>query len=283
MSSTISIVIPCYNHGAYIQDAIDSVLAQTYANWEIIIVDDGSTDAVTIQKLKSIEINNVAIYFQQNRGVSVARNFGATKAKGDYLLFLDGDDKIGNEYLQLATEAFLASPNVNYVYCDIQEFGNSNNYRSIEMLDLKKTLLHNQTHVSAIIKKELWLASNGFDENFKKGWEDWDFIITLLKIGIEYYKIPKGLLNYRILTSSRDTNAVNTHHKLLKNQIYLKHIESYIEYFGEPLNILRNVELQQAEIFQLNQKANNIYNTHSYKLGSFFLFPFKLIKKVFFE
>ncbi len=283
MSNTISIVIPCYNQGAYIQDAIDSVLAQTYTDWEIIIVDDGSTDVDTIQKLKSIEINNVAIHFQQNKGVSVARNFGAAKAKGDYLLFLDGDDKIGNEYLQLATEAFLANPNLNYVYCDIQEFGNSNNYRSIERLDLKKTLLHNQTHVSAIIKKELWLASNGFDENFKKGWEDWDFIITLLKIGIEYHKIPKGLLHYRILNNSRDTIAVNTHHKYLKNQIYLKHIESYIEYYGEPINVLTKVELQQAEIFQLNQKADNIYNTHSYKFGSFFLFPFKLIRKLFFE
>lgn len=279
----ISIIIPCYNQGAYIQDAIDSVLAQTYTNWEIIIVDDGSTEVETIQKLKSIEINNVSIYFQQNRGVSVARNFGAAKAIGDYLLFLDGDDKIGNQYLQSAAEALLANPNLNYVYCDIQEFGNSNNYRSIEMLDLKKTLLYNQTHVSGIIKKDLWLSSKGFDENFKEGWEDWDFIITLLKIGIEYYKIPKGLLNYRILNNSRDTNAVNTHHKFLKNKIYLKHIESYIEYYGEPLNVLRKVELHQSEISQLNQKANNIYNTHSYKLGSFFLFPFKLIKKVFFE
>jgi glycosyltransferase involved in cell wall biosynthesis len=279
----VSIIIPCYNQGAYIQDAIDSVLAQTYTNWEIIIVDDGSTEVETIQKLKSIEINNVSIYFQKNSGVSVARNFGAVKAIGDYLLFLDGDDKIGNEYLQSAAEAFLANPNLNYVYCDIQEFGNSTNYRSIEMLDLKRTLLHNQTHVSAIIKKELWLASNGFDEEFRKGWEDWDFIIRLLKLGVEYHKIPKGLLHYRILVNSRDTNAVNTHHKFLKNQIYLKHIESYIEYYGEPLNVLRNVEIQQAEIFQLNEKANNIYNTHSYKLGSFFLFPFKFIKKVFFE
>ena len=278
----ISVIIPCYNQGAYIQDAIDSVLAQTYADWEIIIVDDGSTDVETIEKLRSIDINNIAIYFQQNSGVSVARNFGAAKAKADYLLFLDGDDKIGIDYLHLSAEVFFANPNINYVYCDIQEFGNSDNYRSIEMLDFKKTLLYNQTHVSAILTKELWLTSKGFDENFRKGWEDWDFIITLLKIGIEFYKIPQGLLYYRILPNSRDINAVNTHQKFLKNQIYLKHIDSYIEYYGEPLNALRKVELQQTEIIQLNLKANNIYNTKSYKLGSFFLFPIKLIKKLFF-
>ena len=277
----VSIIIPCYNHGAYIQDAIDSVLAQTYTNWEIIIVNDGSTDNFTIDKLNLIKENRIAVIHQENKGVSAARNCGATKAQGHFMLFLDGDDKIEAEYLQLAIEAFTANPNLSYVYCDIQEFGESDNFRTIESLNLKKTLLNNQTHVSAIIKKELWLASPGFDENFKEGWEDWDFIITLLKIGIEFYKIPKGLLFYRILNNSRDTIAVSSHHKILKNKIYLKHIESYIEYYGEPLNVLRNVELKEAEIFQLNKKVINIYNTYSYRLGSLFLFPFKMIKKVF--
>jgi glycosyltransferase involved in cell wall biosynthesis len=279
----VSVIIPCYNQGAFIQDAIDSVIAQKYKNWEIIIVDDGSTDEGTIEKLKEINNISVAIYFQQNKGVSAARNLGASKAQGEFLLFLDGDDKIEKEYLQLAINAFCLNDKLNYVYCDLQEFGETNNYRSLELLNIKKILLYNQTHVSAILKKSLWIASNGFDESFKKGWEDWDFIIRVLKLNIVFYKIPKAMLLYRILKKSRDKTAVEIYNKDLQNQIYRKHLESYLVYYDEPISVLRNFEIQQGEILQLHQKLINIYNTYSYKLGSVILFPFKFLKRIFID
>lgn len=277
----VSIIIPCYNQGAFIQEAIDSVKAQTYADWEIIIVDDGSDDDNTIVTLKQIDGEKIKIKFQDNQGVSVARNFGAENAQGEYLLFLDGDDKIASEYLELASKAFNSYPDLSYVYCDVQEFGETNNYRILESLDIKKTLIYNQTHVSAIFKRSLWDATKGFDKSFKKGWEDWDFIIRILEMGVLFYKIPKPMLLYRIRKNSRDKTAVNLHESFLLNQIYLKHIDSYIKYFESPLQIFRMYYNQQIEILDLKQNAVNIYSTHSYKLGSLLLSPFKLMKKVF--
>lgn len=279
----ISVIIPCYNHGAYVQEAIYSVNAQTYANWEIIIVDDGSDDKITIPILKEIKQNKLSIYFQENKGVSAARNLGASHAKGEYLLFLDGDDKIASEYFELAMDAFNANQKLSYVYCDLQEFGKTQNYRILESLDLKKTLIHNQAHYCAIFKLSLWNIIKGYDAGFIKGWEDWDLIIRILKIGVDFYKIPKAMLLYRISNDSRDKSAVQFHSKTLLNQIYLKHIDSYLKYFDEPISIIRNHETQQKQILELQQQTNNIYNTFSYRIGSFVLMPFKLIKKYFFK
>ena len=279
----VSVVIPCYNQGAYLQDAINSVLSQNYTNWEIIIVDDGSDDVETIKFLKNYKAEKISIYFQENNGVSVARNFGAAQALGEYLLFLDGDDKIANEYLHFAIAAFIATPNLSYVYCDVQEFGETNNYRSLELLDLKKTLIHDQTHVSAVLTFSLWKLTTGFDAAFRTGWEDWDFIIRVLDLNVIYYKIPKAMLYYRIIKNSRDKIAVSLHSKALLNQIYLKHIDKYLKYFDEPITILRNNEILQKNIVEQQQHSSNIYKTFSYKLGATILMPLKFIKKYLFK
>ena len=278
----ISIIIPCYNQGAYLQDAIDSVKAQTYTDWEIIIVDDGSNDEETISIIKSINEEKVAIYFQQNLGVSVARNIGAQYSKGDYLLFLDADDKIVNNYLKTAINAFNLNDNLSYVYCDIQEFGDTNKYRNLEQLDIRKTLIHNQTHVSGIMKKSLWIQSKGFDPLFRKGWEDWDFMIRILILDFEYLKISEAMLFYRIRNQSRDKTAIELHKNFLLNQIFLKHINSYLKYFETPISLLRNDISQKREIEQLYQKVFDVYKTYSYKIGSFLLTPIKILKSNFF-
>ena len=87
----ISIIIPTYNYAEYIQKAIDSVLAQTYKNCEIIVVDDGSTDN-TQEIIENKYKNKVRYYYQENKGAPAARNKGIKKSKGEYLSFLDADD-----------------------------------------------------------------------------------------------------------------------------------------------------------------------------------------------
>src|SRR5215218_4319670 len=88
-SELISVIIPCYNHGAYLSTAIKSVLAQTYPNIEIIVVDDGSTDNT---KAVAWGFEKVRHIYQRNAGLSAARNTGIRNAKGTYILFSDADD-----------------------------------------------------------------------------------------------------------------------------------------------------------------------------------------------
>ena len=100
MEKLISIIVPVYNSEKYLEKCISSILNQTYKNIEIIIVDDGSKD-------KSVEIcdnfsknnKNIKVFHKKNEGVSIARNYGISKAKGDYILFIDSDDTIAKEMI----------------------------------------------------------------------------------------------------------------------------------------------------------------------------------------
>jgi glycosyltransferase involved in cell wall biosynthesis len=89
---TVSVIIPTYNRANYICEAIDSILAQTYADYEIIVVDDGSTDGTRQALQRWIDDGTICYYYQENRGESAARNHGIRKARGQYIAFLDSDD-----------------------------------------------------------------------------------------------------------------------------------------------------------------------------------------------
>ena len=271
----ISIIITSYNMGKFLPECIESVLNQEYKDFEIVIVDDGSTDNLTKNYLKSINHKRVHVEFQKNQGVSVARNFGASLSKGDYLLFLDGDDKIDSQYLQLSMHVFENDSSINYIYCDMQEFEGSNKYRTFENLLLKNVLLYAGTHVSAVISRDLWGKSNGFNKAFYKGWEDWDFLIRIMNLGINAYRLPLALFFYRIRTNSRTTDSHSNHTSELEQMIFLKNIDSYLSVYNEPITILREHKEQQIIIQDLQFHIESIYKTYSYKLGSFLLAPIK--------
>ena len=93
MKPAVSVIIPCYNHAHYLCRAVQSVLAQTYADWEAIIVDDGSTDN-TREVATRFSDPRVRYIYQENRGLSAARNTGISAAQGSYLAFLDADDEL---------------------------------------------------------------------------------------------------------------------------------------------------------------------------------------------
>lgn len=277
MAPLFSVIIPCFNLGKYLPECILSVQKQEYKNFELIIVDDGSTDVSTINYLKSLEQENMQIHFQKNMGVSAARNYGASFSKGDYLLFLDADDKIAPDYFRLAFEYLQKGNDPEYIYCDLLEFEGGDAYRSVGDLTLKAVLLHAVTHVSGIIKRSLWERSGGFDTDFVNGWEDWDFLIRITASGIRCYKIPGAMLLYRIRTGSRDRQANEKHNRELEQKIFLKNIHSYLSIYNEPLTVLRAYEQQKDAMDDLRLHIKNIYSTHSYKLGSILLRPLKYL------
>ena len=90
----VSVIIPCYNAGEWIDEAVDSVLSQTYKDYEIIIVNDGSSDPLTQEKLRSYESSSIQVIHQENKGPAAARNTGIRSARGEYILPLDADDML---------------------------------------------------------------------------------------------------------------------------------------------------------------------------------------------
>ena len=102
INPVITVVIPCHNDGKFIDEAVDSVLCQTFQDFEIIIINDGSTDEFTNELLKTYSKPKTKVFTILNQGPSIARNIAIEKAKGRYILPLDADDRIFPNYLEKA-------------------------------------------------------------------------------------------------------------------------------------------------------------------------------------
>ncbi|MCI5167028.1 MAG: glycosyltransferase family 2 protein, partial [Candidatus Electrothrix sp. GM3_4] len=113
----VSVVIPCYNQGSFIDETIHSVLAQTWQYFEIIVVNDGSTDPFTVNHLQQLNFPKTRVLHTENQGLSSARNNGIREAQGEYILPLDADDRIGPTYLEQAIRLLDADPELGIVYC----------------------------------------------------------------------------------------------------------------------------------------------------------------------
>ncbi len=121
--SQISIVVPCFNYGHFLPKTLESVLKQSYSNWECIIIDDGSTDNTRNVARKYQELDERFKYaFQENKGLSAARNKGIELAVGDFFQFLDADDLIESNKLEIQLSFLIENPEVDIVYGDMLRF-----------------------------------------------------------------------------------------------------------------------------------------------------------------
>lgn len=228
----ISIIVPCYNQAQYLDECLQSVLNQTYQDWECIIVDDGSPDNTEKVVKKWIEKDSRFQYLKkENGGVSSARNSGIEKAQGKWILPLDGDDKISPLLLELASKEFEFKPNI--IYCNAEFFGEKSGQVDLEDFNPTTLIFENQLLCTAFYKKEDWKKIGGYDENMHLGYEDWEFWIGLTQLkgdSLNVKKIQYSGLFYRIKKQSRNTEAVqNINNLKLRFYIFEKHKQFYFE------------------------------------------------------
>uniref|UniRef100_UPI0040481146 glycosyltransferase family 2 protein n=1 Tax=Mariniflexile sp. TaxID=1979402 RepID=UPI0040481146 len=178
----VSIIVPCYNQAQYLDEALESVLSQTYENWECIIVDDGSPDNTNEIVQKWVEKEARFIYLKkENGGLSSARNAGISKANGEFILPLDADDKIGADYVTLAIEAFELDTSLKVVYCQAKMFGIEESIVGLKPFSLYDLSKKNMIFCSALYRKKEWEIVKGYDDRMIYGLEDWEFWIAILK------------------------------------------------------------------------------------------------------
>jgi len=231
----VSIIVPCYNQAKYLDECLQSVLDQTYTSWECIIVNDGSPDGTEEVAKNWLDKDNRFKYIdRENGGVSAARNTGIFEAKGNFILPLDGDDYISNDYLSLAVKEFKENENLKLVYCKAEKFGTVNGEWNLESFSLEKIAIANMIFCSAMFKKEDWFKVGGYDEKMIYGIEDWEFWIHLLKEGGQVHQINKVCFYYRVKISSRSTNLdkEKIQRKEMVKYINIKHADFYIKCFG---------------------------------------------------
>ena len=215
----VSVIIPCYNHGQYLEESVSSVLNQTFQDFEIIIVNDGSNEEKTIEVLNTFSKPKSIIINTENKGLSEARNTGIKAASGEYILPLDADDKIHTEYLEKAVKILDNNPSTGIVYSDAEFFGAKKGKWDLPEFNLHNFLTSNCLFCSALYRKSDWEKVGGYKKEMDKGYEDWEFWLSLIEMGVEVYKIPEVLFYYRQNSNSMAKNINKNKLDLVKKII----------------------------------------------------------------
>lgn len=257
----VSVIIPCFNQAPYLKEAVLSVIRQSYQNWEIIIVNDGSTDnSEDIAKECAATDSRIVYIAQPNHGVSTARNTGIKASKGKYILPLDGDDTIETDYLARAVEYLEAHPECVCFYCRANMFGSINQPWDVKYIDYEHLLICNSIFCSSVYRRTDFDIIGGYDETFIHGYEDWEFYIRLLANGGEVYQDDTRMFNYRkkgIHEQSLDSIS-QKHEKSILNSIYKKHFDLYIKYYPSFIASQRKTQEYTDRICTLENKINRL-------------------------
>lgn len=243
----MSVIIPCYNQGRYLNDAVSSVLAQTYQDFEIVIVNDGSTDKFTNKLLANLQCPKIRVLYYKNGGVSAARNNGIKLSRGKYILPLDADDRIGPSYLGKAVDILDNDDSIGIVYCDAKYFGMKRSKMPLPEFSMSKMLLENVIFCSGMFRKKDWERSGGYCEDMKLGYEDWDFWLSILELGVKVYKIPEVLFYYRIKKLSRNKSIMENESSKFK--ICLQIIDNHNKLYSQNMNVVSE-RIQCLKMYQ---------------------------------
>lgn len=184
----ISIIIPTYQHSNTILRTLESIFQQTYQNFEVIIVNDGSTDD-TKKKLEIAEkrwSKRIKIINQPRLGANAARNIGFQESGGDFLFFSDADVLLKKDTLEKMLKTFRENPEASYVYSGFK-FG----WKIFLSFDFDEERLKKMPYISmmSLIRRDHF---PDFDENIKK-FQDWDLWLTMLEKGYKGIRIPEIL------------------------------------------------------------------------------------------
>jgi predicted O-linked N-acetylglucosamine transferase (SPINDLY family)/GT2 family glycosyltransferase len=196
----VSIIIPCYNHANLLRESVESVVNQTYQNWECIIVNDGSTDDTSNFANYLIQLypqKALRLIDKPNTGPADSRNVGVQNSSGKLILFLDADDKIHPKFLEECVEVLSAKPNVGFVYTDVQHFGANCDFVNHGDFEPNKFLRDNQAPATSLFRKEIYEQVGGLKKVMKLGCEDWEFWISAYEKGWLGYRLPQPYLYYR--------------------------------------------------------------------------------------
>lgn len=209
----ISVIIPNYNTAHYIESAINSVLNNDYQDYEIVVVDDGSSDSSDAVVDKYLKLPNFRYVKQANSGLAAARNTGIEHSHGEYLVFLDSDDIIEPEKLRRQADFLDANPDYGATYSNTICFVENNvddlikikfpHYQGDILSDL---VFGNFMHVNTLmVRKSLVLAAGKFDPQFRE-LEDWDLWLRMSLIGTRFHYDDEILSRVRIRRGSMTNN-----------------------------------------------------------------------------
>ena len=249
----VSVIMPCYNDGAYLPEAVASLRAQTWQNLELIIIDDGSDDTETLKALKHVDFPNTRILHTDHVRPAAARNRGIREASGTYIFPLDADDTVSPEYIGEAVRVMEERKELGIVYCHADLFGEAEGKWDLPDYDLRMMLLDNCIFVTALFRKEDWETIGGFCEDFRAGMEDYDFWLSVLGLGREVYQFPETWFHYRIKKKSRTTQFNNSYGDV--QETYVRLYERHRDFLAQHMDLYcKEMRYQLVDQLLLNRR-----------------------------
>lgn len=231
----ISIIMPFYNDKEHIEQTINSLLNQTFPAFEILIIDDGSNDKESVEKLKEIQKldSRIKVHHKQNGGAAVARDYGVSKTakNSKYIVFCDSDDLLNKEYLETAFWTLETNQTASWAYTDSIGFEGTE-YTWNKWFDSNKMKKENDLVITSMIKKDDFNEVEGFNINEKNVYEDWNLWLKLIAKGhfpvhMNYYgcwyrRKAESELNRARENNERAMEIINATAKTIKGDIKAK-------------------------------------------------------------
>jgi glycosyltransferase involved in cell wall biosynthesis len=248
----VAAIVTCFNLGAHLREAVDSIRAQTLHDVEICVVDDGSTDAATRRALAALP-DAVRVVRTANSGLPAARNTGVAATRAPYICAVDADDVLLPELFEKSVAALEADPSVAFVSHWLEAFGDQSWSWTPASCDLPGLLAANTVNGAAIVRRTVLEKVGGWDTAMRNGLEDWDLWITIVERGFRGIVLPEVLFRYRRRpdSMSRLSFAAGGH-----SRIYRHLVEKHAETFATHLPDL--IAARESEIAALRRRAEDL-------------------------
>ncbi len=223
----VSFVIPAYNMQDYLRETIDSVLAQTNQDFEVIIINDGSTDDTWKIALEYASTKpDVSAYRTKNHGVYHARNYGLSKSRGKYICCLDGDDKVDPKFIDTLSPILESDRSVGIAYSDFVIFGSQSGRVKVRPMTLDQLRLGNGIPCCNLFRRTAWELVGGY-KKIDPSWEDYEFWLSIVEAGFRAIPVNEPLYYYRKKgEQGRDWNSQG-HEPMMRGQVRKYHPDLY--------------------------------------------------------
>jgi len=247
--TTIDAVITSFNQREFVREAVESVLAQTAQLGTIFVVDDGSNDPDSMATLATLEREyaQVSVIRQENAGVSAARNAGLNASTADYVLVLDGDDKLAPTFIAQTAKQLEEKPEAKAASSWLRMFGVAHALVQPRGGDVTQFLTANSSPACVLLRHTAYEQTTGYDESMRAGFEDWDFFLSLLSTGGTIEIVPEELVHYRTSPVSANITSMNSRTTLYE-QLLDKHADLFARHWRTAL-----VESEQRSTQRLLQ------------------------------
>jgi len=223
---SVSVVVPCYNCGRFLDGLCATLAAQTFRDFETIVVDDGSTEEATLRKLASLD-PAIRVVQQENKRLPGARNTGFRESNGTFVLPLDQDDRLAPSFLAETVAALRHAPgDVGFAFAHVRLVGDMDGVMPRHFNPFDQLFL-NRLPYCMLIRKTAWHAAGGYDEAMQEGTEDWEFNIRLLQAGFRGIEIAKPLFIYQVSEQGMLMSHSARRHGTIWRYIRTKHRHLY--------------------------------------------------------